>query len=121
MYPSGRWRGYWEQEGIGRQTMRDLELSFESGAVRGQGSDAVGLFAFEGHYNSQGAVVLVKKYLGQHNVIYRGTYDGEGTIYGKWNIGAEWTGNFALFPDKKENIAEAPILEVALPVKAFTM
>lgn len=117
MYPSGNWRGYWEQEQVGRQTMRDLILNFDGGTVHGQGHDMVGLFTFRGSYDESGGVSLVKQYLGQHQVWYAGRYDGEGTIYGTWNIGPQWSGPFALFPDRQENVAEAPILEVAIPAR----
>lgn len=123
MYPSGRWRGYWEQDGVGRQTMRDLFLHFDSGKITGKGHDVVGVFVFEGTYDHQGHVTLIKHYLGQHDVAYSGRYDGEGTIYGQWSIGLPWSygmdfrGPFALFPDEDPDVADAPILEVALPTK----
>jgi len=41
--------------------------------------------------------VLVKQYVGRHQVLYRGSYDGEGTIRGEWSIGAHWRG---IFDDK---------------------
>ena len=30
---------------------------------------------------------MVKQYVGQHEVEYRGTYDGEGLMWGEWHIG----------------------------------
>lgn len=117
MYPSGRWRGYWEQAYVGRHTMRDLVLNFSGGMVSGQGHDMVGPFVFSGSYDESGGVALIKQYIGQHQVAYPGRYDGEGTIYGTWNIGPICSGPFALFPDRQEDLAEAPILEVAIPVK----
>jgi hypothetical protein len=99
MYPSGRWRGYWEQHGYGRQPMHDLVLRFAGGVIDGEGVDVVGRFTFEGVYDPDGSVTLVKHYLGQHDVLYRGTYDGEGTIWGDWSIGEHYTGPFALSAD----------------------
>jgi hypothetical protein len=98
MYPSGSWRGYWEQAGWGRQPMHELELHFGGGNVRGSGRDVIGRFTFAGTYDYHGLVRLVKQYLGRHQVLYEGTYDGEGTIYGQWSIGDRWRGPFALSP-----------------------
>lgn len=112
MYPSGRWRGYWEQAYWGRQAMRDLVLRFADGLVRGQGVDLIGAFTFQGEYDQSGNVVLVKQYLGRHQVLYRGRYDGEGTIFGEWTIGERWRGPFALSPEEFQVAADAPILSI---------
>lgn len=98
MYPSGLWRGYWEQPVFGRQPMNDFTLRFAGGAVEGEGHDIVGRFTFRGRYDDRGNVVMVKQYLGRHRVHYRGVYDGEGTIFGTWNIGDRFSGPFALSP-----------------------
>src|SRR5579864_828092 len=42
MYPSGAWRGYWQQEIFGRQTMHDLTLRFKGGRIDGEGYDCIG-------------------------------------------------------------------------------
>jgi hypothetical protein len=116
MYPSGRWRGYWEQVFWGRQTMRELVLNFANGRIDGQGVDIIGRFTFTGEYDQHGQVVLIKRYLGKHEVLYRGRYDGEGTIYGQWNIGEQWRGPFALSPENMQADAEEPILRIeAMP------
>jgi hypothetical protein len=116
MYFSGSWQGYWEQVIWGRQSMRDLVLRFDGGLVEGEGVDVIGRFTFLGEYDSQGSVTLVKQYLGKHAVLYNGRHDGEGTIYGRWSIGEEWSGPFALRPTRFEVPADAPILSVsALP------
>jgi hypothetical protein len=115
MYPSGRWRGYWEQVYWGRQAMEDLVLHFAGGRVSGRGWDVIGPFVFEGSYDDQGTVMLTKQYLGRHSVLYRGSYDGEGTILGTWHIGTSWSGPFALSPERRA-MAEAPILDIRLGV-----
>jgi hypothetical protein len=112
MYPSGKWRGFWEQAVWGRQAMRDLTLRFAGGRVEGGGVDAIGRFTFRGVYGDDGTVVLVKQYLGRHQVLYRGVSDGEGTIAGEWSIGSAWRGPFALSPDGFTVPADAPILTV---------
>ena len=98
MYPSGPWRGYWEQPIFGRQPMNDFNLRFAGGAVEGEGRDVVGRFTVRGGYDDRGNVVLVKQYVGRHRVHYHGVYDGEGTIFGTWKIGDRWSGPFALSP-----------------------
>ncbi|MEK6234735.1 MAG: hypothetical protein N2C14_08485, partial [Planctomycetales bacterium] len=61
MYPSGTWKGYWEQEGIGRQPMGELQLRFSpSGVVEGEGRDLVGAFRFTGEVSERGSITLVK-------------------------------------------------------------
>jgi hypothetical protein len=112
MYPSGAWRGYWDQAGFGRQPMHDLSLRFADGVVVGEGRDRVGPFTFFGNYDDQGGVTMVKQYLGRHQVHYYGTYDGEGTIYGTWTIGALWAGRFALSPVRARPDQESPIQEL---------
>lgn len=84
--PYARWVGYWEQHGFGRQPMSDLQLQFHQGTITGSGWDIIGPFKFDGEYGPNGAIALVKQYLGQHPVFYRGWYDGEGTISGEWTI-----------------------------------
>jgi len=58
MYPSGAWRGYWEQVGWSRQTMHDLVLHFTADTVRGEGSDVIGPFAFHGTCTADGTVTV---------------------------------------------------------------
>lgn len=96
MTNTGAWRGYWEQKGFGRQSMHDLTLQFNGGEVRGTGVDCIGRFTFEGTCDGQGKVVMVKQYLGRHQVLYRGQFDGEGTIFGQWSIWPLDRGEFVL-------------------------
>jgi hypothetical protein len=79
--------GWWEEQGWGRQPMLDLYLQFDGGQISGSGRDIVGPFMFTGTINAQGHVSMVKDYLGQHDVEYLGTYDGEGLMWGEWHIG----------------------------------
>lgn len=109
MYPSGEWKGFWDQAIFGRQEMRGLVLRFAGGAVEGEGRDVIGPFTFCGRYDGQGHVTLVKQYLGRHEVLYQGRYDGEGTIFGQWSIDELWTGKFALSPVRTRPATDAPI------------
>lgn len=100
MYPSGPWKGFWHQDGIGRHEMEQFELHFApDGTVRGQGTDMVGVFTFQGHYEpANGTILMTKQYLGKHAVEYAGRPDGEGKIVGEWNIRDAWRGPFSLHP-----------------------
>jgi hypothetical protein len=112
LYPSGQWRGYWEQSYWGRQVMTELVLHFVGGQVQGRGRDVIGAFTFTGQYDDRGTITMVKQYLGRHSVAYRGQYDGEGTIFGQWSIGSEWSGPFALTPNRAVTPPELPITEL---------
>jgi hypothetical protein len=112
MYPSGTWRGYWEQEVWGRQPMGPLVLRFVDGRIEGEGRDVVGPFTFEGDYDERGTIRMVKQYLGRHRVLYQGTYDGEGTIFGRWSIPPLGSGAFALSPVAGKPPKDAPIEEL---------
>ena len=84
MFPSGVWRGFWEQQECGRQPMEAFELHFRGGLATGHGRDVVGRFTFHGEYDEKtGRVTLVKQYLGRHQVVYDGRPDGEGSILGQ--------------------------------------
>lgn len=110
MFPSGRWKGFWEQPGLGREWMQPLDLHFVDGHIHGQGCDCVGLFRFTGTYTPDGKLSLVKQYLGQHQVFYEGHVDGEGTIRGQWSISGIFYGPFMLHPEV--DVAELPISEI---------
>ena len=78
--------GWWQQEGYGRQPMRNLSISFEGSKVAGSGIDIIAPFTFTGSFRNDGAVEIIKKYAGRHNVLYVGQYDGEGTFNGNCDI-----------------------------------
>ncbi len=78
--------GWWQQDGLGRQPMEDLVIEFSSGRLRGSGRDIVGEFEMYGTMENGGRVRIVKQYKGRHQVVYIGTYDGEGTMFGTWLI-----------------------------------
>jgi len=81
-----RYEGWWEQEGWGRQPMRNLQLQFQAGSVTGSGADAIGPFTLRGSLQ-EGRVRLLKQYLDRHSVEYSGHFDGEGVLAGAWHIG----------------------------------
>jgi hypothetical protein len=110
---SGRWQGYWEAAGWGRRPMR-LTLRLDEGLVEGEGDDCIGQFTFRGHYDSRGNVSMVKQYIGQHRLSYEGTYDGEGTIFGRWSYSPSWTGVFALRLEAADNDAAVAVESLAV-------
>jgi hypothetical protein len=112
MYPSGAWRGYWEQAGWGRQPMGELVLHFVDGQIFGDGRDVIGPFRFDGRYDERGRIRMTKEYLGRHTVEYEGAYDGEGSIFGRWWIGELWSGPFALSPVPAAPPQDAPIQDL---------
>lgn len=113
MYPSGRWDGFWVQEGWGRQPMRAFTLRFAGGRVSGGGTDVIGPFTYSGEYDeATGRVRMVKQYLGRHRVDYVGQPDGEGCIMGTWSIGEFHTGPFLIRPVVGKPTGEEPIQEI---------
>ena len=66
--------------------MKNLVIEFSSGLIRGSGRDVVGDFNMSGTMESDGRVRIVKQYVGRHQVVYVGVYDGEGTLFGTWII-----------------------------------
>jgi len=85
--------GWWEQRGLGRQAMQDLVLDFLGNSLVGHGSDLVAPFTLTGNVRQDGSVEILKQYRHRHSVLYVGSYDGEGTFSGRWDIGGhqgEW-------------------------------
>jgi hypothetical protein len=116
MYPSGVWRGFWEQTYYGRQEMDDFHLLFQARIITGYGADVIGRFTFDGEYDPHsGRVALVKQYIGRHRVDYAGQPDGEGSILGEWRIGTEYgeyRGPFVMSPVWGRATGAEPILEL---------
>lgn len=79
--------GWWEEVGYGRQPMHQLRLRISGGKITGSGTDIIGPFTFTGTIGEGGTVAMIKQYVGQHQVDYLGTYDGEGSMFGEWRIG----------------------------------
>ena len=101
--------GWWEQNGLGRQPMRDLVVDFTHGVLSGEGTDIVGDFTLQGKLENEGQVRIVKQYIGRHQVIYIGQYDGEGTFFGTWLIGAiggKWSIKIVVNRKASEDIEE---------------
>lgn len=103
-FPSGRWAGYYLYGGDNAQHPMSARLKFTGGTLFGEGSDEIGAFTFSGWYSEEsGDCAWVKRYVGAHDVDYRGARDGKG-IWGTWSIGA-FRGGFHLWPEQDEKAA----------------
>ena len=102
-FPSGPWTGFFLQALLppGRHAM-ELRLTFRQGQMSGEGRDRVGEFAIRGKYDLEsGACHWTKKYVGKHDVFYKGYNEGKG-IWGTWEMpteGAHFKGGFHIWPD----------------------
>ena len=97
-FPSGPWEGYFLQPELkGRQSM-ELTLTFQNGALSGEGRDFVGLFLIKGGYErDSGKCWWSKRYVGKHDVAYQGYNEGRG-IWGVWEITTQFKGGFHIWP-----------------------
>jgi hypothetical protein len=76
----------------------DLDLTFANGVMIGNGSDDVGRFLIKGRYDSQYREChWTKRYIGAHDVFYRGFREGKG-IWGTWEINIFGHGGFLIWP-----------------------
>jgi len=93
----GNWKGFFEQGGD--KNKMKLSMGVSGGAIFGCGSDAVGGFVLRGQSGDDGTFNFVKKYLGQHEVLYFGKSnggDGSRVVKGKWTIVDTCEGTFGL-------------------------
>ncbi|MEZ6120128.1 MAG: hypothetical protein R3C28_26650 [Pirellulaceae bacterium] len=99
--------GWWEQEGLGRQSMDNLRLTFANGQIQGCGTDIVGDFELNGWVKGE-EVFLRKQYLGQHQLDYLGNYDGEGVYFGVWTFGRVAGGRWLIRIESGMQIGTGP-------------
>ncbi len=110
---SGPWGGFWLQ--FGHRGVMRVHLTFEGGAIGGQGQDSSGDFTMDGVYTADGQVSLRKAYSAVSVVlrdaapllVYEGRWDGR-LIFGTWHQHDDsWnTGEFELWPESEEDLAE---------------
>ncbi len=62
--------GWWEQEGLGRQSMENLLLNLHGDTITGSGVDVVAAFTLQGQISPDGVVRIIKQYQHQHHVLY---------------------------------------------------
>lgn len=103
-FPSGPWVGFFLQKLFPGRNLMELRLTFQNGAMTGEGRDWVGEFLIKGQYNLEdGKCYWHKKYVGKHDVYYQGFNEGKG-IWGTWEItlaghGAVGRGGFYIWPE----------------------
>lgn len=104
-FPSGPWTGFFLQPALPGRHLMELHLTFRHGQITGQGRDWVGKFLIRGRYElTDGKCHWSKRYLGKHDVFYKGFNEGKG-IWGVWEIAAEQNlgvtlhGGFHIWPE----------------------
>jgi len=93
---SNNWNGFFVQNS--EKNGMALNMGVSSGSIFGTGTDEIGAFILRGKSDG-GDFNFVKKYLGQHQVLYFGKVEGdEGsrTVRGKWTIPDVCEDKFAL-------------------------
>jgi hypothetical protein len=119
-FPSGPWTGFFLQRAIPGRHRMDLRLTFRGGEIRGEGRDWVGNFLIRGRYAlDDGRCHWVKRYVGKHDVHYRGFNEGKG-IWGTWEILIELppeykTGGFHIWPEGMPDPSSPQLSEEAEP------
>ena len=98
----------------------ELHLTFAAGRLSGDGTDDVGPFLIKGRYDTTTRECYwTKRYLGAHDVFYRGFREGKG-IWGTWEISLLAHGGFHIWPRQAgESDAEHESKEQADPVDAI--
>jgi hypothetical protein len=97
-FPSGPWYGFFLMAHLPGRHMMELDLTFRQGVMTGEGRDLIGTFLIRGRYQLQdGQCWWTKKYIGKHDVSYRGYNEGKG-IWGLWEIPPHWRGGFYIWP-----------------------
>jgi hypothetical protein len=77
----------------------ELELTFRHGVMKGEGRDLIGPFLIRGRYQTEsGECWWTKRYIGKHDVHYRGFNEGKG-IWGVWEIPPSSKGGFCIWPE----------------------
>lgn len=119
-FPSGRWSGFYVYAGDSAQHPMSARIKFTGGTIFGEGADEIGAFTLSGWYSEEsGDCAWVKRYLGAHEVDYRGARDGKG-IWGTWRLD-EYRGGFHLWPETDEKNADqlTRVEESSVPVEAL--
>jgi hypothetical protein len=123
-FPSGAWAGFFLQPALPGRHMMELILTFVQGEMTGEGRDSVGSFHVRGQYELvDGQCHFTKRYVGKHDVFYRGYNEGKG-IWGVWEMAwnetlANQRGGFHIWPEGMGDPTQLHLTEeAALPVEA---
>lgn len=112
LFPSGPWVGFYNH-GPGERHRMDLDLTFANGNLDGTGTDDVGRFLIKGRYDAANREChWTKRYLGAHDVFYRGFREGKG-IWGTWEITIQDHGGFHIWPRRSGAGEEEAEVELA--------
>ncbi|MBM4068105.1 MAG: hypothetical protein FJ271_04075 [Planctomycetes bacterium] len=118
-FPSGPWTGFFLQPALPGRHLMELHLTFRHGQITGQGRDWVGKFLIRGRYElADGKCHWTKRYLGKHDVFYKGFNEGKG-IWGVWEISAEQNlgftsrGGFHIWPEGMPDPTQPTLSEEA--------
>jgi hypothetical protein len=115
-FPSGPWTGFYLQRLVPGRHMMELQLTFRQGVMTGDGRDRVGKFLVTGRYDlSDGKCYWTKKYVGKHDVFYRGFNEGKG-IWGVWEISSKTLpqqGGFHIWPEGMPDPSTPHLTEAA--------
>ena len=123
-FPSGPWEGFWLQPVLDKNRhWMELILTFRNGAITGEGRDRVGKFVVRGRYEIEdGSCYWSKRYVGKHDVFYKGYNEGRG-IWGTWEISEAVSplaqkGGFHIWPEGMPDPTGEHLTEEAdLPVQ----
>ena len=119
-FPSGPWTGFFTQPQIPGRHLMELHLTFRGGTLSGEGGDWVGKFILTGRYSvADGRCHWTKRYLGRHDVFYKGYNEGKG-IWGVWEIRTDGLrGGFHIWPEGMADPSRPTLAEEAdLPAEA---
>jgi hypothetical protein len=104
-FPSGPWVGFFLDARVKGKHQMELRLTFKSGSITGEGRDWVGQFILRGRYAvGDGTCYWTKRYVGRHDVFYKGFNEGKG-IWGTWELdpavsaGMLIRGGFHIWPE----------------------
>jgi hypothetical protein len=98
-FPSGPWCGFFLMSHLPGRHQMELHLTFRQGVMTGEGRDRIGPFLIRGRYQiDDGQCWWTKRYIGKHDVSYRGYNEGKG-IWGLWEIPPSWKGGFHIWPE----------------------
>jgi hypothetical protein len=121
-FPSGPWTGFFLQRLFPGRHLMELGLTFRQGAITGEGRDWVGDFTIRGQYRvADGTCYWTKRYVGKHDVFYKGYNEGRG-IWGTWEIPpaehqTHQHGGFHIWPEGMADPTQPELSEEAdLPV-----
>jgi hypothetical protein len=115
-FPSGPWTGFFLDRRVPGRHMMELQLTFQNGVMQGEGRDYVGKFLVRGKYQtSDGQCYWTKRYVGKHDIFYRGFNEGKG-IWGVWELTflhLKLQGGFHIWPEGMPDPSAPHLTEAA--------